>query len=333
MKKIVLFVFVSVMLLVSCQRKYKMIELHQIEYDVLLNNYGNNYSWFDHIEGFSRIELFHAILENARSGKFRIEDINGQAISAEQLENILKLHDMESGSVIAFTAQNINGIRFRERWKVHSGTGMVEKEVIAFCPVFFKGHPFIEENPMTEVIPLFWIYPDLEKQSSGQVITIDNIAYDVITDNTLQMIQEPYGTGLPFYFSNIEPLYRSLIIDALIDAGLQKRTKTFDFTFKELSDEELRFIEKKEEVHSYWNERAGQMEDSIHVQTLDRQQILRLKFAEQWSFDKQTLRFTKSVIGVAPSVLSYDVQGDFKGFRFLFWLAFDQETFRKLRLM
>jgi len=46
--------------------------------------------------------------------------------------------------------------------------------------------------------------------------------------------------------------------------------------------------------------------------------------------DKNTMQFSKKVIAVSPSVISYDEGGDFKGFRFLFWLLFDKKKKEEL---
>jgi hypothetical protein len=335
MRKAILSLMILGLFLFSCKKKHELIEVQRIEYDVLLNNYGNNYSWFDHIEGFTRISLFQHILDAAMNGKFRLEDSKGNEISPDRINEYLKVkwQSNDTDSVFSITPENLNGLRFRESWTVNSGTGKIEKEVIAICPLFFQSHLLINDKPFSEAVPLFWIYPDLTESIGGDAVVVQNIAYDVILDNSLSIVRESYGEYLPFYFFNIEPVYRSLIIDAILDAGLKKKNKVYDFTFSEVNEQDRKLIETREETHSLWNDEKGQMMDTVMTQKLDRSQVLRLKFAEQWSIDKLTLQITKKVIAVAPSVISYDEQGEFKGFRFLFWLVFEPGDFKKLKLI
>ncbi len=334
MKTRTLFVMLLVtMAFVSCKKKYDIIELPKIEYDVLINNHGSNYSWFDHMEGFQRIDFFNLILDNARSGKFTIEDVDGNKINASDIDYLLTLVLVEDTSevTIILNAESLNGIRFRESWKVNSGTGEFEKEVIAFCPLYFHRHQFIDGSPVSEVYPLFWIYPSEEKGGDDQMIVAEKIAFDVFVDNTFPFIEECYGEKLPFYFCNIEPALKLQIVNSIIDAGIEKRTPVYDYFFNEMQDAEFeQIIERKDTISVFSEENPDIAKDSVVVFKLDRNQITRLKFVEQWTIDKQSLQFSKKVIAVSPSSVSYDEYGEFRGFRFLFWLLFDKEMKKDL---
>ncbi len=331
LKKIQIVLLVAGLLTISCREKFETIELPRIEYDVLLNNYGNNFSWFEHMDGFTRTDFFQSVIDAAKSGKFNIEDMNGKTILAEKVDSLLDHYIVENDTIIQCNPETMNGLRFREVWKINSGTGMIKKEVIAFCPLYFRHHPMKDDSQTIEVYPLFWIYPAKETSTKGMSVIAEKIASDVVIDNSLPMIRGSYGTQLPFYFLNIEPSYRKKIVNALLDAGFRKRTTAFDFTFNEIKEHELSQIESRTDTLSVWNMQSGGLTDSVVVYRLDREKVLRIKFAEEWSFNKQSLTLVKKVLAVAPAEISYDEKGEFKGFRFLFWLLFDKNMKEKLQ--
>jgi hypothetical protein len=312
----------------SCKKKYDIIELPRIEYDVLINNYGSHYSWFDHVEGFQRLELFQMIIDNVKTGNFKIEDMQGKSIPVDRIEEMMTILILEdtTQTEVFLNSELLNGIRFRESWSVNSGTGFIEKKVEAFCPLFFISHPFIDGNTISTVYPLFWIYPVEGKRNTDNEIVVSKISFDVVIDNTLFFVSESYGQQLPFYFMNIEPPIKSLITNALLDAGLEKRTPTYDYFFTEMTDKDLENIEYKTDTLIFIDPENPQiMHDSIIERVLDRNSIHRIKFIEEWSIDKTTLQFHKTVIAVCPSSISYDEYGEYKGFKFLFWLLFDKQ--------
>jgi hypothetical protein len=331
--KNIILIIVAALSLASCKKKHEIIELPRIEYDVLLNNQGNNYSWFDHIEGFERIEFFQMILNNVRSGNFKTEDMEGNLLDIQQIESALSLVIIDDTleTKMTLNAENLNGIRFREKWLVNSHTGMIEKEVLAFCPVYFHQHPVTDNSPYSQAYPLFWIYPKSSESKPDKMTITSKIAFDVITDNTLFMVKHSYGEQLPFYFMNIEPSVKMKINNSILDAGFEKRTPVYDYFFMELKEDQMAQLQERQDTISIYKDDDSMLPvDSVFVYKLDRQAIHRLKFAEEWMLDKNTMQFSKKVIAVSPSVISYDEGGDFKGFRFLFWLLFDKKKKEEL---
>jgi len=262
---------IAVLLCVSC-KKQEPIELPRIEYDVLINNYGNNYSWFDHVEGFQRIDFFNIILESVASGKYKMEDMNGNALIPDSLKNYLTVSPVSdtTQTKIVLNAELLNGIRFREEWNVNPKTGEIEKTVVAFCPVYFHKHPFIDNSDVAEVYPLFWIYPEKSDGKPESIQITQTIAYDVVIDNTLPQVRSVYGENIPFYFSNIESSYRKNIVNAIVDAGLNRKTDAYDFFFNELKADELKLVgERKDTVSVFFGQYEENMKDSVVTTTLD----------------------------------------------------------------
>lgn len=318
----------------SCKHEYKKTELPLIEYDILINNYGNNYSWFDHIEGFQRIELFTILIEGAYSGKYKLEDMEGNKIKVASLDKYFELPPSENSDsevVMLMNKDNLNGLRFREKWSINQETGMTEKEVLAICPVHFRHHPLTDGSDFSEVHPLFWIYPSEQEKKTNEMIVIKNIAYDVYIDNTFATISRAYEGQLPFYFCNIETSLRKEIINIILDAGFEKKTPVYDFFMTPMSDQDMEFLKGQKEVVQYEDPENPEIElDSIRVSTLDRTQIVRFKFIEEWSMDKTSLKFSKQVIAMSPFIISYDEHGECRGLKFLFWIVFDENRAKSL---
>jgi hypothetical protein len=336
MKTRILLIFISIIVIsfLSCKREGKKVELPRIEYDVLINNYGNNYSWFDHIDGFQRVDLFGILIESAKTGKYKLEDMDGNRIDPATMDAFFQLPpvgDSATEAVMPMTKENLSGFRFREKWIIHKKTGLIEKEVIAICPVHFRHHPLTDSSEFAEAFPLFWIFPSESDEKAEEMVVTKNIAYDVYLDNTLPVISGAYGTKLPFYFFNIETSLRKEIINYVLDAGFDKKTPVYDFFMTPMSDQDLELLKEQKETVFYEDPKnPGTELDSIRITTLDRTQIVRLKFIEEWTLNKTSLKFSKRIIAVSPSVISYDEYGEFRGYKFLFWLVFDESRAQSL---
>jgi hypothetical protein len=151
MKKIIYFcLFCMLLCITACKKKHPSIHLQKIEYDVMVNNYANSYSWFDHIEGFSRIDLFTLILQKSQSGDYVIKDMNNNEISSSEIDKLLKIqlfeHEDSSMQTIQLNAELLNGIRFLEEWHINEVTGFIEKNVIAFAPLYYSKNIHIDES-------------------------------------------------------------------------------------------------------------------------------------------------------------------------------------------
>ncbi len=319
-----LFIIIVIVILhlSSCKEKPKIKELPKIEYDVLINNFGNNYSWFDHVEGFQRLDFFNLLLAEVKTGKFTIESSDGNPLNINAIDSMMLIHIATDtvDSLVQINSELLNGLRFREKWLINEQTGMIEKDVIAICPLYFHKHPLIDQSDSYEVYSLFWIYPSEKADNNEEMIITSHIAYDVFIDNSQPIIKDSYGEKPAFYFSNIEQSLRSEIVNIIVDAGFEKRSPVYDFFMTPMPEKYLEYMKGD----------RGTVNDTTQSSVLNRTDVVRIKFLEEWSLNTSTLKFTKRLISVSPYVLSYDEFGEFRGYRFLFWLVFDQEKVKTL---
>lgn len=318
---------VLLLFITNCRKKENFIIVEVIEYDVLINNFSNSFVWFDNIESSKRQQFFDLLINAAKSGKFEVKDINSQVISKNEIEQLLNLNIGDTANIeqLQLNSKNINGIRFREQWKINTKTAMISKEVIAMAPIYFHKHILFNDT-LNRVYPLFWIYPNEEKGKKNILQLTDKIAFDVIIDNSNHLVRSTYGNKLDFYFKNIELAQRKEIISVIKEVALSNKTKSYDFFFNELGAEDLKntfYRSINISVPDTLN--PGLTVDTTYLEEVVHSEIQRLKFIEQWSINTENLQFTKHVIAVSPAYMVYDNFGEFRGFKSMFWLMFDDK--------
>lgn len=311
----------------SCKKEENYMEIELIEYDVLINNFSYNYSWFDNIEGSKRLNLFDLILKSGLSGKFEIQNIDNVEIKPDQIQGLLNIEILNDSikETITLNSNKLNGLRFREKWEINTKTSEITKTVIAICPLYFHKHILLE-NDKNEVFPIFWIFPNSELKSNDKYNLTDKIAFDVIIDNTNHLITDTYGNKNEFFFHNIEVSNRNNLVSIIFDAATNKHTKSYDFFFNELSDNEIKqTLIRNESVSIPDTLNIGLFIDQNIEIDIEKSDIQRIKFIEKWEIDKESLQFTKQVIAISPAYMVFGNNAEFRGFKSMFWLLFNEK--------
>ena len=65
--------------------------------------------------------------------------------------------------------------------------------------------------------------------------------------------------------------------------------------------------------------------DTVVIQKLDRKDIHRVTFMEEWSFDEKNFKMYKKVVGIAPAETCYGDSSVVKGYKPLFWIYLDEK--------
>lgn len=323
MSKIVFKILLLFLVITSCKRDKSSdyLNIPFIEYDVLLNNYGSNFFWFDNMDGFLRQDIFQHVINKAKSGDFRLETPDGKLIDAKEINNLfsIKIKRGQTDTIITLNSKNINGLRFREEWKVHIPTGKIKKSVIALCPLYFHQHKYNSVDRQWVVFPLFWIYPKDNKQV--EEFHIPYIAYDVFIDNTVDDIRNSYHQPIEFYFSNLEQPRRKKLVSTLFDVSLRdQKNPVYDFFLTPLHEEQYQIYQK-----DYLREKTD-----TNQKIIDLNRIVKLKFIEQWIFYPNTCRINKEVLAVAPMAISYNEEGELRGYSYYFWIVFNKDKLKNI---
>jgi hypothetical protein len=70
--------------------------------------------------------------------------------------------------------------------------------------------------------------------------------------------------------------------------------------------------------------------DTMIIRQILPQDIVRLRFMEEWSIDKQNLQFYKKVVGIAPIARRLDFKG-IERWQPLFWIYTDKDFISSLK--
>ena len=90
-------------------------------------------------------------------------------------------------------------------------------------------------------------------------------------------------------------------------------------TLIQLEDENLDLIFGSTDT-SYFENEFGKVEPVAINNELDLDAIVKLKFIEQWFFNKKTNEFTKKVKAICPMVEVYKNEKEILGYKGLFWI-------------
>jgi len=333
-KQIILYLLVLIVIVSACRKKEgPFYEVPRIEYDVFINNYNGHYYWFDNIDGYSRTNFVSIIFDAANSSNFVITDADGNVIKEFDEQEALKIFPYIEfpDSFVVLKREDINALRFKEKWTFNYGKAKIKKEVVAFAPVFIDRENFLTTEQMT-VYNLFWIYPEPGITKGGEIVITEKIAYDVHIDNSGAFINTKYGKS-PYYFSNIETSVRKEIIDGIVNAGLKRNYHVCDYFFDEMTDYSLKRVEHKVDTLLVpISDEPGDVEEVIVEGTLNRSLVNKLKFIEKWKLNVKNLMFVKEIYAINPSLEVLGDDGSFRGHSPLFWIVYDEKDVEKFDL-
>ena len=171
MKK--LFIFPLFVLLaafvVSCSNDKGELLTERIQYDVSIKSPEVDLAWFvQNLEGLKREKLIHAVMDAARSGKFKVYDVmSNKPLTTDEIlavgtrTNMLTLQRPYEpyenyDTIIKHELQlsDVSRMRFLEEWYMNEKNGFVTKKVIAICPLVAS---YTETGELRGYQPLFWI--------------------------------------------------------------------------------------------------------------------------------------------------------------------------------
>ncbi len=320
-------------LLSACGREPERAELTQrIEYDVLINNQGTMDPWMNHVEGPARLDFLSFLFDQLNKGN--AFDMNGNPLSPNSVLNTIRNlnPDLDSSltdpsAMIRNEIIVINHIRFREKWIYFDDDYRIEKTVLAVAPVMQR---FDSTQRVIEHVPLFWVNCDTSGEwTSGRLLT-EHIISDAIIQNQLDPIRA-IDTNPKSWYCNIENAPRSAYFEAVLASVIEKKQPTYDYFFKELTDQELEKLKGYDETIPSYDDNNNVKNNVVH-HAVSSDEFGKIKFAEKWEYSLSPFKFRKTVMGINPSVFVIDQQYEvLKGFKPLFWILFDESYLEKMK--
>lgn len=140
-------------------------------------------------------------------------------------------------------------------------------------------------------------------------------------------IKSPYPDDTDWWIENLEGAKREKFVNLLLDAAFEGRVNIYDyFENNLLTKTQVENIFSRTDTLRIQKTTPPFNEiDTVIVQKLDRMNIHRITFMEEWTFDEKNFQLEKKVVGIAPAVTVYTDSSQIKGYKPLFWIYLDKK--------
>ena len=154
----------------------------------------------------------------------------------------------------------------------------------------------------------------------GKTVITERIQYPVF-------IKSPYPEETDWWVENIEGAKREIFVNLLLDAAFNGKVKVYDYLDNTLlTKAQIDNIACKRDTFKMLSTNAPYDEkDTVVIQKLDRKDIHRVTFMEEWRFDEKNFKMDKKVVGIAPAETVYGDSSVVKGYKPLFWIYLDEK--------
>jgi hypothetical protein len=159
-------------------------------------------------------------------------------------------------------------------------------------------------------------------QSSPKETIATKIQYDV-------NIVSP-DPNYDWWIQNLPGPQREKLIDIIIDGAKSGKFQAYDYWNAPITPEEVGMIMSDTSYLTLVDEEPPYEErDTIVVYNIRKEDILRIRFLEEWKMDPESLKMEKKILGIAPIARRIDLMG-VERWQPLFWIYTDEEFVREL---
>lgn len=153
-------------------------------------------------------------------------------------------------------------------------------------------------------------------------VIAEKIQYDV-------SIKSP-DPAYDWWIQNLVGPEREKLVDYLMDGAISGKFQAFDYYNNPLTPKEILSILSDTMVMSIMeNQPPYDFYDTVVVNTIEKQDILRLRFLEEWKINPGNLQFEKRVLGIGPVARRFDENGN-ERWQPLFWIYTDQNFIKEI---
>jgi hypothetical protein len=126
-----------------------------------------------------------------------------------------------------------------------------------------------------------------------------------------------------WWIQNLVGPQREKLVDYLIDGAVSGKFQAFDYYNNPLKKNEIQSLLSDTMVMSIMeNQPPYDYHDTIVIHTIEKTDILKIRFLEEWKIDPENLQFEKKVIGIGPVARRFDANGT-ERWQPLFWIYID----------
>ncbi|HRS53120.1 MAG TPA: hypothetical protein P5250_00245 [Bacteroidales bacterium] len=166
------------------------------------------------------------------------------------------------------------------------------------------------------------------KRKNPPLLT-NKIEYDVTIKNE--------NNDTEWWVQNLEGSIREKLINTLIEAAKSGKFKVYDYDNNLLNSENIELLFKQPVSYTVPSISDPNVDSVVNTfNEINKNDITKIIFLEQWYFDEKTLSFTKKVLGLGPVIKKYIFDNEtgekiFKGYMPLFWIYLDKDYPAKLK--
>lgn len=213
---------------------------------------------------------------------------------------------------------NIRKIEFEERWWYDTKSMLIRSEVIAFQPILTIDTIVFEDEELkikeNFSYPLGWFKGNKESKKSEKVIVASNIEFTTPIYNP---------TPYQWWLNHLEAEYSIPFLDMLISKAENLNIKTFETPSSTDTFSKIEIIKRLEHQELETIIREETEKDTVIRVKYTSEEIDCFRFGQQWTFDLETLSFTKTINYFAPVIRLTASDNSFKGYYPLFYIRKD----------
>lgn len=153
-------------------------------------------------------------------------------------------------------------------------------------------------------------------QEKYQVVT-KKIQYDV-------NIKSP-DPEYDWWIQNLVGPEREKLVDIILDGAKKGKWQAYDYFNEPIDKFEVQSVFADTMIVSMMREKPPyDLFDTVLIHNIRSEDILRLRFLEEWKINPESLMFEKKIYGIAPIARRYDFNG-IERWQPLFWIYTDED--------
>jgi hypothetical protein len=170
---------------------------------------------------------------------------------------------------------------------------------------------------------LLFVLAQSSCQLDDNMIITEKIQYDV-------NIKSP-DPEYDWWIQNLVGPQREKLVEIIIEGAKAGKWQAYDYFSDPINPQEVRSIFSDTMVVTMMdNEPPYEMFDTLIIYNILPEDILRLRFLEEWSLNPDNLNFSKKIIGIAPVASRLDFNG-IERWQPLFWIYTDEKFIKELK--
>lgn len=159
------------------------------------------------------------------------------------------------------------------------------------------------------------------QQQDKEIIT-EKIQYDV-------NIKSP-DPDYDWWIQNLPGPQREKFVNQIIDGAMSGKYKAFDYYNHQISATDVKMIMSDTISYTLMDEEPPyDVKDTMVISNILREDVIRIRFLEEWRMDPNTLQVEKKVLGIAPIARRSDLMG-MERWQPLFWIYTDKKFIEEL---